>query len=404
MSDTVEVNSYQQYVPRPKTALQLQSPTGEVKNIVLSTLKVKVMTAEHSSAPLNFVDEGRGKRHRLQKWFKTTFKWCVKALSLCCLRQHKRSTYTEPSPTCRGPVLDSKPTLSTNERGNSFSVEFVPIQDPVYEPTKRTKKLADADDDYYDDDEDVDMTSARLTAEEVGWSDVKPMSASSPPREILKKFRVWSRDEHERYCEALRRYRYGSWKQIAAHVGSRTERQVLSHAQSIRSREKRAAERKKCHQTGTTSMSEAVAAVSPQKMRKLSPEELLLASMADPMTDPFPSSDSVGQFKTLSTSANHHSDDIMDTETETITPNFLPWDLSFELELCSNGEMISGDGEEALQRCKKRSKPNSDASINPDVLLSSSSLDILLEGVLSDEDLLELLEIPSPLSAVQSAR
>ncbi|EGZ24367.1 hypothetical protein PHYSODRAFT_380386, partial [Phytophthora sojae] len=50
---------------------------------------------------------------------------------------------------------------------------------------------------------------------------------------------TWSSDEHARYCEALEMYRYGSWRQIAAHVGTRTERQVLSHAQSIRAKEKR---------------------------------------------------------------------------------------------------------------------------------------------------------------------
>jgi len=50
---------------------------------------------------------------------------------------------------------------------------------------------------------------------------------------------AWSHEEHERYCAALKQYRHGSWKLIASCVGTRTDRQVMSHAQSIREKNKR---------------------------------------------------------------------------------------------------------------------------------------------------------------------
>ncbi|POM64175.1 Hypothetical protein PHPALM_20328 [Phytophthora palmivora] len=96
---------------------------------------------------------------------------------------------------------------------------------------------------------------------------------------------IWSRDEHERYCEALEIFRYGSWKQIAEYVGSRTERQVLSHAQSIRARKKKDEERR---QTESTSKLKAVDqdAITPVsstpnllKTQQFTSEELLATSM-----------------------------------------------------------------------------------------------------------------------------
>lgn len=42
---------------------------------------------------------------------------------------------------------------------------------------------------------------------------------------------VWSQQEHDRYLEALQLFPGGPWKDIADHVGSRSVRQVQTHAQ-----------------------------------------------------------------------------------------------------------------------------------------------------------------------------
>lgn len=44
----------------------------------------------------------------------------------------------------------------------------------------------------------------------------------------------WTRLEHDRFLEALALYPSGPWKLIAAHVGSRTTRQTMTHAQKYR--------------------------------------------------------------------------------------------------------------------------------------------------------------------------
>ncbi|KAJ0408106.1 hypothetical protein P43SY_002076 [Pythium insidiosum] len=42
---------------------------------------------------------------------------------------------------------------------------------------------------------------------------------------------LWSTDEHDRFLEAMKRHPHGPWKAIADHVGTRSIRQVQSHAQ-----------------------------------------------------------------------------------------------------------------------------------------------------------------------------
>eukprot|EP00644_Phytophthora_capsici_P010740 jgi/Phyca11/82179/gw1.9.917.1 len=49
----------------------------------------------------------------------------------------------------------------------------------------------------------------------------------------------WTTDEHEKFLEALELYPSGPWKTIARHIGSRTPRQVMTHAQKYRQRIKR---------------------------------------------------------------------------------------------------------------------------------------------------------------------
>ncbi|KAG7387872.1 hypothetical protein PHYBOEH_008112 [Phytophthora boehmeriae] len=45
---------------------------------------------------------------------------------------------------------------------------------------------------------------------------------------------LWKTEEHARFLEALEFYPSGPWKVIAEHVGTRTTRQVMTHAQKYR--------------------------------------------------------------------------------------------------------------------------------------------------------------------------
>ncbi|KAH7460690.1 hypothetical protein PRIC1_006262 [Phytophthora ramorum] len=46
--------------------------------------------------------------------------------------------------------------------------------------------------------------------------------------------RAWTAEEHNRFLEGLELFPSGPWKEIAAHVGSRTTRQTMTHAQKYR--------------------------------------------------------------------------------------------------------------------------------------------------------------------------
>ncbi|KAG3160675.1 hypothetical protein PI124_g5598 [Phytophthora idaei] len=370
--------------------------------ILLSTLRVTLVTAEPAKPHRfpNAANSAHKNRGRFQNWCKASFQWCVKALTLCCLRQPKRSSYTE---ICRGPALGSKPTISTNARGNSSSIEYVPIQSPLREPVQKPARAATsanvAPPDAEDEDDDLSMRSARLAAREIEWCGAKLISPAKP-RGVMKKSGIWSRDEHERFCEALEMYRYGSWKQIADHVGSRTERQVLSHAQSIRARKKKDEERR-----GSTISSRLLLL----EARKATPEELLAASIKVPASINRPS-------------VINHRSDVMNGSVDATITDLPPWDLSFDLDLSftadfdakvpvvtntvrANEETTNDSEGEDYQRSIKRSRPNPNASVSVsfDAPLNSSPLEILLEGVLSEEDLLELLETQSPRSEVELA-
>ncbi|KAK1932024.1 Myb-like protein J [Phytophthora citrophthora] len=340
-----------------------QKPT----RIILSTLKVKVMPMERGY-PRSIGTSGETalkQRHRFGKWLKTSFQWCVKALTLRCLWK-KPTTFTEAIATStQGPAMQSKPIISRNNQRSSASIEFPVIQVPE-------KSL----------DDEFNMRSARLAARESEWCGAKRLL--TPTRDLVKKSGIWSSDEHERYCEALEMYRYGSWKQIAAYVGTRTERQVLSHAQSIRARKEK-------KQPRTAGKSQEMWRNLFTETRKSTPEELLAASMAD--TSPPKSLLGLGRPSDVNFS------------TDTIT-DFPSMDLSFELniedfDVVEANEEPKTDAWEEFTR-NKRSRPNSDVSIAFDGLLTSSSMEMLLDGILSDDDLHEILEIPSTQSEIQS--
>lgn len=42
---------------------------------------------------------------------------------------------------------------------------------------------------------------------------------------------VWSREEHDKFLDAIKRYPQGPWRQIAECIGTRSVRQVQTHAQ-----------------------------------------------------------------------------------------------------------------------------------------------------------------------------
>ncbi|POM58128.1 Hypothetical protein PHPALM_37271 [Phytophthora palmivora] len=96
--------------------------------------------------------------------------------------------------------------------------------------------------DEEDDNDDWKMINARRAASEIEWYDTMGDStASSAPTTTkqVKKRGTWSTDEQDRYCEGVKLFRFGSWKRIADHVGTRTVSQVMSHAQSVRAKKKR---------------------------------------------------------------------------------------------------------------------------------------------------------------------
>ncbi|OWY96093.1 Myb domain-contaning protein [Phytophthora megakarya] len=54
----------------------------------------------------------------------------------------------------------------------------------------------------------------------------------NPPSERSRQ--LWTPDEHDRFLEALEVYPSGPWKMIAEHIGTRTARQTMTHAQKYR--------------------------------------------------------------------------------------------------------------------------------------------------------------------------
>lgn len=53
------------------------------------------------------------------------------------------------------------------------------------------------------------------------------------------KGKAWTSDEHARFMEALALYPSGPWKLIARHIGSKTPRQTMTHAQKYRQKQER---------------------------------------------------------------------------------------------------------------------------------------------------------------------
>ncbi|KAL4172606.1 hypothetical protein KRP22_007770 [Phytophthora ramorum] len=66
---------------------------------------------------------------------------------------------------------------------------------------------------------------------------------------------LWTSEEHERFLEALEMYPSGPWKLIANHVGTRSTRQAMTHAQKYRQKiERRKQKQLKLSADATSSM------------------------------------------------------------------------------------------------------------------------------------------------------
>ncbi|KAL3672176.1 hypothetical protein V7S43_002839 [Phytophthora oleae] len=154
-------------------------------------------------------------------------------------------------------------------------------------------------------------------------------------------------------------YRYGSWKFIVDYVGTRTERQVMSHAQSIhakRKRDEKRGERQSMAKARDAEQTSVVAKLakttaggrvnpSPAKVRKLMPATDTLL---------------------LSQEARH----------------------SLELPFEETAKESS-----TLLLSTSKSGGN---SIAPDSPLCSPPQDIMIGSFFSDDDLFELIDTPSP--------
>ncbi|TMW65455.1 hypothetical protein Poli38472_008097 [Pythium oligandrum] len=55
----------------------------------------------------------------------------------------------------------------------------------------------------------------------------------------------WTPDEHERFLKAIEQFPNGPWRLVAAHVGTRTVRQVMTHGQKYREKMARHQERQR---------------------------------------------------------------------------------------------------------------------------------------------------------------
>ncbi|GMF17498.1 unnamed protein product [Phytophthora lilii] len=93
---------------------------------------------------------------------------------------------------------------------------------------------------------------------------------------------TWTVEEHRLFLEALDLYPSGPWKRVAQHVGTRTPRQVMTHAQKYRQRLQRRA-------TGATTKVKPIEA--PRKASKETQTDTgkILSVVVSPMPMALPS-------------------------------------------------------------------------------------------------------------------
>ncbi|EEY69500.1 uncharacterized protein PITG_18789 [Phytophthora infestans T30-4] len=91
----------------------------------------------------------------------------------------------------------------------------------------------------------------------------------------------WTLEEHELFLEALECYPSGPWKTIAAHIGTRTTRQTMTHAQKYR---EKIARRRKAEATASpTKMTETEVLVTSDHPRPVNQrQQMYNPSMTPP--------------------------------------------------------------------------------------------------------------------------
>ncbi|KAK1932025.1 Myb-like protein J [Phytophthora citrophthora] len=192
-------------------------------------------------------------KHQVRKWLRAVLKWCGEAFSF----RYRRSRYHDE--TQAGEISDTENRYAPGifDTENRYAPEIFDTENryapgifdtellrprSIAGPVPRGSVYITPEE---KDEDDLDMRLAHLAAEQIEWYESGGSKSTPKIRSIEKKTGPWTKEEHERYCEALELYRYGSWKLIADYIKTRTDRQVMSHAQSIRAKRKRAEKREK---------------------------------------------------------------------------------------------------------------------------------------------------------------
>ena len=79
---------------------------------------------------------------------------------------------------------------------------------------------------------------------------------------------IWTEEEHDRFLEAMKKYPHGPWRAVAQFIGTRSARQVQTHAQKLREkmlRRQRGLKRVRCEWTRRTHRIESENLVNPTK-------------------------------------------------------------------------------------------------------------------------------------------
>ncbi|KAG6616574.1 Myb domain-contaning protein [Phytophthora cinnamomi] len=82
------------------------------------------------------------------------------------------------------------------------------------------------------DSDDQQLIRIPIRADENNGTRRRRSRRLDPPSERSRM--LWTTDEHDRFLEALELYPSGPWRVIADHVGTRTTRQTMTHAQKYR--------------------------------------------------------------------------------------------------------------------------------------------------------------------------